>query len=207
MSKGKYIVIEGHDGTGKSTQVKMMRERLMAEYNIDSIEFHEPAGGPIADAIRDVIKNGELERDGITNILLFSAARHELWTKQALPALKLGKWVVTARSYLSTIAYQGYGEGSDIDQINLITKLSTDEHYMKPDYEFILNVSEKERVKRISKRGVLEIKDTFESKEQEFQDKVRAGYLQISKDKNIPIISADPSKTIIANELWKYIKL
>ena len=63
MGRGKYIVIEGHDGTGKSTQVGLIREKLAAD-GINSIEFHEPQGSPIADEIRTVIKNGALERDG-----------------------------------------------------------------------------------------------------------------------------------------------
>ena len=105
MERGKYIVIEGHDGTGKSTQAERIRDRLQKE-GIDSVEFHEPAGVPIADAIRTVIKDGSLERDGETNLLLFTAARHEIW-KHAEKELALGKWVVSARNYYSSLAYQG----------------------------------------------------------------------------------------------------
>lgn len=67
--RGKYIVIEGHDGTGKSTQVEMLRDYLINEHSIESEEIHEPAGVPIADKIRGVLKNGGLDRDAITNLL------------------------------------------------------------------------------------------------------------------------------------------
>lgn len=89
--RGKYIVIEGQDATGKSTQVERLRQRLQQD-NIDSIEFHEPGGTDMADAIRLVIKNGDLTRTPETNLLLFTAARVEIW-QDALQALALGKWV------------------------------------------------------------------------------------------------------------------
>jgi dTMP kinase len=206
--RGKYVVIEGHDGTGKSTQVELMREWLKSEHDIDSIEFHEPAGSPIADEIRTILKNGSLERDGITNMLLFTAARHDIWETRAKSALKVGKWVIAARSYLSTMAYQGYGEGLDLNLIEKISEISLDKNYLYPDYEFILDLdNENERFDRINKRGELENKDTFESKPDEFQERVRQGYLQIARERNIPIISANQSPSNINNEIQNYIKL
>jgi dTMP kinase len=193
MALGKYIVIEGHDGTGKSTQVELMRDWLKTEHQIDSIEFHEPAGSPIADEIRTILKNGSLERDGTTNMLLFTAARHDIWETRAKSALKVGKWVVAARSYLSTLAYQGYGEGLDLNLINQISEISLDQNYLNPDYEFILDLdNENERFDRINQRGELENKDTFESKSDDFQERVRLGYLAIAAERNIPVISAVP---------------
>lgn len=206
MESSKYVVIEGHDGTGKSTQVGIIRQKLQT-YGIESIEFHEPAGTPIADAIRTVIKNGSLERDPKTNLLLFSAARCEIWNKRAIPALKLGQWVVASRNYYSTLAYQGYGEDLNIAEIESITRQSTDERYMNPDIALILDIDdEDERAKRIGIRGVLENPDTFESKDEVFQSKVKNGYLDIAKTHNIPVISASQTINEVAEELWNYIK-
>lgn len=206
MKHGKYVVIEGHDGTGKSTQVSLIRQKLL-ECNIDSIEFHEPAGSPMADAVRDVIKNSNLERDAMTNLLLFSAARHELWYKRALSELKIGKWVITSRNYYSTLAYQGYGEGLDLDLIEAVTRQATDEQYINPDIALILDLDdEEERIKRISARGEIKIPDTFESKDDIFQTKVRNAYLDIAKSRNIPITSANQTIAEITDELWDYIK-
>ena len=200
--RGKYVVIEGHDGTGKSTQVELMREWLKSEHDIDSIEFHEPAGSPIADEIRTILKNGSLERDGTTNMLLFTAARHDIWETRAKSALKIGKWVIAARSYLSTMAYQGYGEGLDLNLIKQISEISLDKNYMNPDYEFILDLdNENERFNRINQRGELENKDTFESKSDDFQERVRQGYLQIAADRNITVISANQSPEAISNQI------
>jgi dTMP kinase len=206
MKRGKYIVIEGHDGTGKSTQVNLIRKKLSA-LNIQSIEFHEPAGSQVADAIRNVIKNGSLERDAMTNLLLFSAARHDIWQRRAKTELDKGIWVVASRNYYSTLAYQGYGEGLDIDLIELITRKSTDENYMNPDIALILDLDDEiERTKRIGVRGNLKHPDTFESKSSSFQSKVRKAYLDIAKSRGIPVVSANQTVCEMTNDLWSFIE-
>lgn len=206
MIVGKYVVIEGHDGTGKSTQVGAIRERLK-KAGFDSVEFHEPDGTPIADNIRTLIKNGDLERDGMTNLLLFSAARHDIWVKKALPALQDGKWVIASRNYYSTLAYQGYGEGIAIDVIKQITRTSTDNSYMQPNLSIILTLDdESERAKRIAARGELENPDTFESKADDFQNRVKQGYVQIAKDSHIPIVSAHGTVEEVTNRIWAIVE-
>lgn len=206
MENGKYIVIEGHDGTGKSTQVSIIRERLN-NYGIDSIEFHEPEGTPMADAIRTIIKNGNLQRDGMTNLLLFSAARHEIWQQQALPALGQGKWVVASRNYYSTLAYQGYGEGIDLQLIEDLTATSTDKRYMHPDISIILNLDdEHERQSRIASRGEPENPDTFESRSDNFQSTVRNAYLDIARKRGIAVLSASRLVREVADDIWTIIQ-
>ena len=200
-SRGKYVVIEGNDGTGKSTQVELLRARLKNE-GIESIEIHEPAGIPIADAIRTVIKNGDLDRSGETNLLLFTASRHEIW-RHAEKQLDEGIWVIAARNYFSTLAYQGSGEGLDKDLILRTTETFTDAAYMTPDLAVILSLEdENERAKRIGKRGELENPDTFESKDAAFQRRVNDGYLQIAKERNLPIISALQTPEEISDEIY-----
>lgn len=197
---GKYIVIEGHDGTGKSTQVDLLRKAL-AQEGIESIAFHEPEGTPIANEIRTVIKNGTLERDAETNLLLFTASRHEIW-KQAKIALASGKWVVAARNYFSTLAYQGYGEGLDIDLITTTTKRFTDDKYMHPDVAIILSLDDEHtRSQRIGQRGELENPDTFESRNIDFQQTVKDGYLKIATNYNLPVIAANQSPEAIASQI------
>jgi dTMP kinase len=206
MGRGKYIVIEGHDGTGKSTQVTLIRKKLKNR-GISSIEFHEPEGTPIANAIRSIIKNAELKRDATTNMLLFNALRHEIWVSRALPALEAGKWVVASRNYFSTLAYQGYGEGLDLDLITNTTKIATDDDYMNPDIAIILDLdNEQERQKRITNRGLSDNPDTFESKDSDFQQRVKDGYLSIAKDKGIRVVSASQSIEDVQTDLWQIIE-
>lgn len=203
--QGKYVVIEGHDGTGKSTQVGIVRTRLK-DQGIESIEFHEPEGTPIADEIRTVIKNGDLPRDGMTNLLLFSAARHDIWFRQALPALASGKWVIASRNYFSTLAYQGYGEGLDLNTVVETTRIATDEQYMNPDISVILSMEdEEERKKRIQARGDLAAPDTFESRGDEFQLLVKDGYVQLAQSRDIPVISASQDIGKVAKDIWEII--
>jgi dTMP kinase len=205
-SRGKYIVIEGNDGTGKSTQVQQLRERLAKE-GIESIEFHEPAGTPITNAIRDVIKNGNLPRDPETNLLLFTAARHEIW-RNAEAALAAGKWVISARNYYSTLAYQGYAEGVDLDLIYETTKHFTSTRYMKPDFSIILTLDDATRNKRISQRNRQRFtgKDTFEGRGAKFQDKVNDAYGKIAAEYSIPTIDATSSVADLSGEIWQRIE-
>lgn len=206
MPNGKYIVIEGTDGTGKSTQVGLLREALAAK-GIESIEFHEPEGVPIADAIRTVIKNGELERDGTTNLLLFTAARHEIWQQKALPALKAGTWVIAARNYYSTLAYQGYGEGLDLSLIEDTTRTFTDELYVRPDISIVLTLdNEIERAKRINKRGALEHPDTFEARAASFQKQVQDGYRAVAAARSLMTIDASSDITTVQALIWRHVE-
>lgn len=205
MARGKYIVIEGNDGTGKSTQVELLRKKL-TEAGIESIEFHEPQGSPIADEIRTIIKNGSLPRDGETNVLLFTAARHEIW-KEARVLLDQGVWVIAARNYFSTLAYQGYGEGIDLDLIRNTTAQFTDELYMNPDLGIVLTLTDKqERAKRISQRGELSRPDTFESRDEQFQNALEQGYLDIAKEYNLSLVSASQTKEAISDEIYTLVK-
>lgn len=191
MPRGKYIVIEGNDGTGKSTQVELLAEHLNKQ-GIETFVVHEPGGVAIADEIRTIIKNGDLKRSAETNLLLFTAARHEIW-QQAREKLEQGTWVLSARNYLSTIVFQGYGEGLSIELIKATTRTFTDEVYMQPDHTIILTLSESEREKRIANRGELENKDTFESRGNEFQQKLDNGYEKIASELTIQTIDASQS--------------
>lgn len=206
MSRGHYIVIEGHDGTGKSTQVQLLRDYLRKQ-GIESVEFHEPEGTPIAREIRTIIVNGSLERSAETNLLLFTASRHEIWNTAALPALKNGTWVIASRNYYSTLAYQGYGEGLNLALINQTTQTFTDETYMKPDLAIILSLaSDEERSRRIGQRGELDHPDTFESLQDDFQHKVRQGYLEIASDKHLPVIDAGSSPDSVHEQIVQLVK-
>ena len=195
-SLGKYIVIEGNDGTGKSTQVAKLanyfRERGRTVCVVEEPGSDDPEKStPIADELRKVIKNGDLARSAAVNVALFSAARRELWREKIQLALERGEIVLSARNYISTLVYQGRGEGYDESEILRLTKLFTDERYLRPDIMIILSLSHDKREERIAMRGELENPDTFESRGQDFQEKVDDGYLEIAKDYDIPVVLAD----------------
>lgn len=204
--RGKYLIFEGHDATGKSTQVDIARAKLKAR-GINSVKVEEPAGAPIADELRTIIKDGDLERDGLTNLLLFTAARHEICRQTIEPALEEGTWVVAARNWVSTLAYQGMGESIDEKRILDMTREFTGESYFNPAFFCVLVVRDEiERKRRIMERGKLEKPDAFESRDAEFQERVHEGYLSVVESQGLRVIDASPPAEEVGEEVWSHIE-
>lgn len=198
-----YIVIEGQDATGKSTQVEMLAEYLHKQGK-EVVTMHEPDGElESAHELRRIIKDKTYNLEPMTHVLLFTAARQELWRKLAEPVLKRGGFVVSARNWWSTLAYQGYGQGISRSRIIRITKEAMPERYVKPDKSAILTLDEKTRLARQSARDDNSSKDTFESKPSDFQHKVDAAYLHIAKDLDIQTVDASPSAEELQTTLRK----
>jgi dTMP kinase len=127
----------------------------------------------------------------MTNILLFTANRHELWHDRIKPPLDEGTWVIATRNYWSTLVYQGYGEGMSESVITAITATSTEHAYMNPDYGITLSLDDIAVSKsRISEHGALEKPDTFESRGNDFQQRIHDEYLAVAGTDHLPVISA-----------------
>ena len=194
ITRGRYIVIEGNDGTGKSTQVRLL-QTYFHEQGRSVVIVEEPGGGdpafttPVASYLRAIIKNRQLQRDPEINLALFSAARRELWQHSIAPALERGAVVLAARNYLSTLAYQGYGEGLDLDHIRKTTALFTDARYMSPDHVVVLAMNDDaERKRRLAKRSSSVHLDAFESRADDFQHRVNNGYAALARDMALPVV-------------------
>jgi dTMP kinase len=186
-----YIVIEGQDGTGKSTQVELLRNYYQKQGK-KVVMMEEPDGDlPQAHDLHDLILSRGYHLESLTNVLLFTAARVELWKKIAEPVLREGGIVISARNYWSTLAYQGYGEGVSRSKIIRLTKEMLPDKYFAPDHGFILTVPDQVREKRQAIRG--KAMETFEMKQHDFQSKVNAAYPKIAKDFNLTIIDASGS--------------
>ena len=186
-----YIVIEGQDGTGKSTQAELLK-KYYEDKGEKVVMLEEPDGDlPQAHDLHDMILTRGYNLEPLTNVLLFTAARIELWKKIAEPALNQGGIVISARNYWSTLAYQGYGEGVSRSKIIRITKDTLPDLYINPDYGFILTVSDEVRLERQKDRG--KATETFEMKPNEFQQRVNAAYPKIAKEFNLEIIDATSS--------------
>jgi len=185
-----YIVIEGQDGTGKSTQVRLLADFFKKQGNEVAV-IDEPDGDlPQAHEIHDLIltHGKEYNMDAMTNVLLFTAARVELWKKIAEPILRRGGIVISARNWWSTLAYQGYGEGVSRNKIIRLTKDALPEFYWRPDFGVILTVSDEIRLERQKNRG--KDTETFEAKKEDFQKKVNDAYPKIAKEFNVPMVDA-----------------
>ena len=195
-----YIVIEGQDGTGKSTQAELLK-KYYEDQGKEVVVLEEPDGDlPQAHDLHDMILTRGYKLEPLTNVLLFTAARVELWHKIAEPVLRRGSIVVSARNYWSTIAYQGYGEGISKHKIIRLTKDLLPEKYCHPDFGFILTVPDEVRLRRQRNRG--KATETFEAKANDFQQRVNAAYPHIAKDFNLHLI--DASGTI--EEIFETIK-
>jgi len=198
--RGRYIVIEGSDGTGKTTVADVLAQKLR-DGGRTVIRVDEPGSAyrkeneplvPIASELQRIVKDGTLGRSALTNALLLTASRRENWLQVSEPALEQGLDVISARNYWSTLVYQGYGEGLDRGLIDYLTRLSVGPFYMKPSHAVILDLNdEAERQRRIQGRGQLEKPDNFESKGDEFQQKLRLGYRAIARELGVPVIHVD----------------
>ena len=189
-----FISIEGFDGTGKSTQSKLLKDGL-GKANIDSIVVREPGSTNFSEKIRTII-NENTEIEIMTELLLFQTSRSELVSKVIKPNLKQGKIVITDRYTDSSVAYQGYGGGIDIELIENLNKISTSG--LSPNLTFLLDMDVKNSLGRAIKRNNSENEqiDKFENKDFSFHEKVRNGFNQILKKNEDRIVKIDASEEI-----------
>lgn len=204
MKKGFFITLEGIEGVGKTTQIKLLEDFLKKE-NLSFISTREPGGIKASEKIRDIILNDEIS--DITEILLYEASRSEHFIKVIKPALEKNKIVICDRFTDSSLAYQGYGRGIDLKLIDKLNHIATYGRF--PDLTFILDLSVKDSIKRITERG--KAFDRLESESAEFFKRVRDGFLDIAKNDTSRVKVIDANLKIeeihlnIIKELKKYI--
>ena len=194
----KFIVLEGSEGVGKSSQIKII-ERYLIDNDINYILTREPGGTSFGESIRDIILNDDNNTEELTDSLLFYASRYENYKKIILPALDAGKTVVCDRYHYSTLVYQGIvGNNSSVKAIHEIF----DAIYSKMiDHIIYLYTTPKESLKRISKRSVT---DKFESRGLSYLEDLSNAYeLVFNGMKNITKIDTSVDKDITKNNLIK----
>ncbi len=170
-----FITLEGPEGSGKSTQIRHLAKRLEA-LGYPVITTREPGGTPIGDQIRHVLvrmENKELQPR--TEILLFLAARAQLVEQVIKPALLGGKIILCDRYGDSTLAYQGYGHGLDLDQLRQMLDFATD--HLKPDLTILLDLDVRTGLMRKKAEDEWNRLDAYEVL---FHERVREGYLKLA---------------------------
>lgn len=187
MSKGFFITFEGADGCGKTTQLQLVKQYL-EEKGFDVVTTREPGAKGLGVKIRELLLHYDGDVAPMCEAFLFLADRAQHVEQLVKPAVDSGKIVLCDRHIDSTIAYQGYGRGKDIDELTYLNNLATGG--IKPDLTLVFDVSTE-----ISQSRVGDEKDRMESAGVEFHKKVRNGYLEIAKNEpeRVKIINANNS--------------
>jgi dTMP kinase len=166
MARGKLIVFEGAEGAGKTTQIRLISERL-ASAEVPALAVREPGGTPVGDAIREILLGSEHHIHPAAEALLFMASRAELIAREVVPALAKGDMVLLDRFFLSTYAYQIVGRGLPEDEVRAANRLATGG--LVPDLTLLLDVPPAEGLGRADARGK---RDRMERSGDDFHDRV-----------------------------------
>lgn len=173
MKKGLFITFEGADGCGKTTQITMLKDYL-ENSGYDVVLTREPGAKGLGEKVREILLNYDGEVSDRCESFLFLADRAQNIDTIVNPAVKAGKIVLCDRHIDSTVAYQGYGRGLDLERINMLNRLATDGK--TPDLTLVFDIDVETSMQRVGKN-----KDRMESAGVEFHNKVRNGYLEIAK--------------------------
>lgn len=193
---GKFIVFEGPDGSGKSTQFRRLTALLRA-LDIALCEVREPGGTPVGERIRQHIllarADEGLEMGVRCEMLLYMASRAELVERRIIPALKRGELVLADRYVGSTLAYQGSAGGLSMADIAGVARVAT--RNLQPDLVVVFDIDEVAAAKRLSP-----LLDRMEAKGAQFHRKVREGYLGLVKTDPGRYVAVDASRT--EDQVW-----
>ena len=195
--RAKFITLEGGEGAGKSTSRDFI-VLLLEEQNIPFIQTREPGGTPIGETLRDVLLSKEGTAPSVTaELLMVFAARAQHLHEVIEPALRDGKWVLCDRFTDATYAYQGYGRGFELGQIEALETLV--QRGRHPDLTILFDIDPRLGMTRARQRAEL---DRFEEEHMEFFDRVREGYLTRAKNEaRFRVIDASQSIDLVQQAL------
>jgi dTMP kinase len=202
-----FITFEGIDGSGKSTQIQLLKE-MLEKHNHVVTTLREPGGNILSEQIRQLLLDSKEQVDPRCELLLFTAARAQLVSSVIRPALEAGKIVICDRYIDSSVAYQGYGRGLSIESIESINDFAT--AGLIPDITFIFDLSVDDAAKRAGFRSNdnQTKPDRMERSGDAFFERTKQGYLDIAKksDRNIFIINANDAMNDIREQVESIVK-
>lgn len=195
-NKGLFITFEGGDGCGKSTQLELV-EKYLNDKGFKTLKTREPGSIGLGQKLREVLLHYDGDVAPRAEAFLFLADRAQHIAKIVKPAIDNGVIVLCDRHTDSSVAYQGYGRGEDIAQINMLNNIATQE--IKPDLTLLFDVSTEVAQTRVGSE-----KDRMESAGIEFHKRVRQGYLEIAKQEPQRVRVVDSNLTI--EEVFEQVK-
>jgi len=196
--KGRFLTFEGIEGSGKSTQIVLLANHLKM-IGMQVVLTREPGGTPIGDQVRRILLNPEhTEIDPKAELLLYAAGRAQHLHEVILPALSRGAVVLCVRFSDATLAYQGYGRGLDIEMIRALDLMVTSPE-ARPSLTILFDIDAASGIARAHRRNAnegLEAEARFENEEMVFHERVRQGYLALSRQEpdRIRIVDASLSQ-------------
>jgi dTMP kinase len=186
--RGKYIVFEGGDSAGKTTQARILADAL------DGILIRQPGGTPVGEQIRSLILRSDEEMSPYTQVLLHAATRAQLVQDIIVPSLNSGNHVVSDRSWVSSAAYQGV-QGVELADIQVINEFALG-NYINPDLLLLLDATPKDVKSRSNGPP-----DRYEREHEDFHNQVREKYLEIGKKLGAVIIDATAGVEEVSEEI------
>jgi dTMP kinase len=199
-AQGLFIVFEGIDGCGKSTQLRALQERLR-QRGIEPVVVREPGGTPVGEQIRQILLERPVGMEPLTELLLYEASRSELTQTVLRPALRAGRVVLSDRFALASLAYQGYGRGLDFTLVQKFNTIATDG--IEPSLTIILDVPVE--VAWARKQRAL---DRLERAGREFHERVRRGYQELAQQiPNALLLDGTRPPSELAEQIWQRVQL
>ena len=202
-TRGRFITFEGGEGTGKSTQVRLLADRLRTA-GVYTVVTREPGGSAGAEIIRHLVLSGvgkALGSDG--EALLFAAARDDHVRRVIAPALAAGAWVLCDRFFDSTRVYQGKLGAADIKLIKAMERVTIGN--LQPDLTIVLDVPAEVGLARAAARRGLAVADRFEAEDLGFHRKLRDAFRQITVDDPLRcmLVAADADIATVSDRVWE----
>ncbi len=202
--RGRFIVLEGIDGCGKSTQIDHLSKWLpVSGLMPNGSKLHitrEPGGTDIGGLLREILltkSSEDSQPQPITELLLYAADRAQHISQLIKPTLERGDWVISDRFSASTMAYQGYGRGLDLNLIKSLENIAT--QGIIPDFTLLLELGISESIQRRKSQA----KDRIEEEGKVFLEKVSSGFHELAKDSNWLTIKGNQSKELVSKEIEK----
>ena len=197
--KPLFIVLEGPDAAGKSTQLALL-SRELSRRGIPVVVTREPGGTELGRALRGILLDPGRRIEPLAELFLLLADRRQHVEELIRPALEAGKWVISSRYTLSSVAYQGYGRGIPVDLVRELNAIATGG--LEPDYTFLLDVPPEVALERTG------TKDRFEAEGLAFRARVRQAYLELIKGiPNGHVIDATGSPEEVCRRILEHLPL
>ena len=206
MQQGKFITLEGGEGTGKTTQAALLAKTL-EDAGFPVLLLRSPGGTAVAEQLRSILKTKTPGEDLLpeTELLLFGACHSQMCEYAVKPALAAGKWVICDRFFDSTTVYQGYVRGLPLDVVEQINQFAC--RTIVPDMTILLDIEPELGVRRACGRngGVIDQNDRFDSEGMAFHKAIRESFLERAKlfPERFKVLSAAGTVEEITNDIKK----